>query len=194
MANEQSCALGISVMPAPSDNFKNQFEEYVASFQSTADLALKGAATNFRTSANVESLNKAISALGATFADLDTFVDKASPGKELGVQADVDTDRAAQLAKTITTKIDAIKGMIPIVEGLDEKVILTKTATLDRKNLNDVAKQLKTIDATFVENIETMSPTHKEDDVPQQHWDMQRMDADGSNIPNVPEPDAGEEI
>ena len=164
-------------------SFTDQYEIYTDQYRSQAALILKDVPP-FRDSKAVE---QAFAKLKAVFEELDNEVAKINAKKESLSQSELASVKL--LGKKLNATITATIAIFPTLEQQDITYIQSaKVATLDQPKLKALAAKLKVVDQTFCDNIQgLMADEETSSDEPT--WDIQPMDADGENAPNVPEYD-----
>lgn len=170
-------------MGGSSNAFTSQYEIYVNQYRTSVKTVLKSTKTQFRDST---ALDSQLASLETLFKDADKVLgdmdaDKValSTGEQLSVKS---------LAAKLEAQIKAVIELFPDIEDTDIKYIQSaKVATLDQPALKGLAAKLKDADNAFCANLEMLIPSGAEPDADEPIWDIQPMDADGENAPNIPE-------
>ncbi|MEG3619671.1 hypothetical protein V5T82_14485 [Magnetovibrio sp. PR-2] len=161
----------------------DQYQVYVDQYRSQASLILKGVPP-FR---DTQAVDQALAKLKDVFQEIDAEIAKINAAKKELSQSEQAAVKL--LGKKLNATIQATSAIFPTVEQQDITYIQSaKVATLDQPKLKALAAKLAVVDQTFCGNIEgLMADDEPSEDQPT--WDIQRMDADGENAPNVPEDD-----
>jgi len=163
----------------------SQFEVYVSQYKSSCALILKGAAAQFRDDA---ILDEQLAALKTSFESMDQMI--GALDSEHGALTAAQKVQITLLGKKLPTQIQAITSLFPHMESADLQYIQSvKVATLDQPALKGLAKQLKSVDKIFSENLHSMISDHAPPSEKDPVWNIDPMDADGQNAVNLSEPD-----